>query len=244
MAQQRRWKHCELRGGDWLDAGTEPAVTFYGHTLQLLTDPDKVFARFGNGTRGAVKQAVKNGVIVEISRDRSAVRDFYALQVQTRKKHGVPPQPASFFDHVHEKMIEGGFGFTSLAKVEGRTVAGAVFLATAKRAVYKFAASDSEYAKTRGSNLVLWEAIRHLIVNGCEQLHFGRTSPDNDGLRNFKLSWGAEEEMIPYTRFETKQLNWVPVARHDGEGISNLISRALPSAVNRFAGEILYPHLD
>ncbi|MFL6514836.1 MAG: lipid II:glycine glycyltransferase FemX [Chthoniobacterales bacterium] len=244
MAQQRRWKYCELRGGDWIDGATDPAVTFYGHTLQLSTDPEKVFVRFSNGTRGAVKQATKNGVIVEISRDRQAMCDFYALQVQTRKKHGVPPQPASFFDNVHEKMIEGGFGFISLAKFEGRTVAGAVFLATPKRAVYKFAASDSDSIHSRGNHLVLWEAIRHLIVNGCEQLHFGRTSPDNAGLRNFKLSWGAEEEMISYTRFDTKQRHWLPVVRHEGEGMSNRISRALPSAVNRFAGEILYPHLD
>jgi GNAT acetyltransferase-like protein len=244
LAQDRRWRHCELRGGEWLDQGTEPAVTFYGHALELLPDPDALFARFGNGTRGAIKQAIKNGVVVEISRDQSGIRDFYGLQVQTRKKHGVPPQPFSFFDNIHRKLIDGGLGFTALAKLEGRIVAGAVFLATEKRAVYKFAASDSDYAKSRGNNLVLWEAIRHLALNGCGQLHFGRSSPDHEGLRRFKLSWGAEEEMIQYTRFETKQLRWLPAVRHDSEGMSNRVFRALPSAVNRFVGAMLYPHLD
>jgi CelD/BcsL family acetyltransferase involved in cellulose biosynthesis len=244
FARTRNWKYCEIRGGELMEDSVASEVTFYGHTLQLLPDPDAVFAQFGNGTRGAVKQAIKNGVTVEISRDAAAIKEFYRLQVQTRQKHGVPPQPFAFFDNVHKKMIVDGLGFTVLARAQGRIVAGAVFLRNAQHALYKFAASDSEFSKTRGNNLVLWEAIRYLIANGCGRLNFGRTSPDHDGLRRFKLSWGAAEEMIQYQQFDVKQGCWAAAVRRDSDGIQNSIIRKLPTSINRLAGAMLYPHLD
>ncbi|HJT82489.1 MAG TPA: GNAT family N-acetyltransferase, partial [Chthoniobacterales bacterium] len=244
LCRQRKWRHCEIRGGNLVENGSERVPTFYGHTLQLGPDSDALFARFGNGTRGAVKQAIKNGVTVEISRDLAAVKQFYALQVETRKKHGIPPQPFAFFANVHQRMIADGTGFTALARHADHVVAGAIFLRNNTRAVYKFAASDSDYTKTRGNNLVLWEAIRHLVSSGCEQLDFGRTSPDHDGLRKFKLSWGAEEELIQYSQFDVKQGRWSQTVRDAREGLANQIFRKLPSAANRLAGALLYPHLD
>jgi lipid II:glycine glycyltransferase (peptidoglycan interpeptide bridge formation enzyme) len=244
LARQRAWKYCEIRGGDLFDESAEPLMTFYGHRLQLLSDPDAIFERLGNGTKGAVRQAIKSGGVAEISRDEAAVKEFYSLQVQTRRKHGVPPQPFAFFANVHKKMIAKGLGFTVLARDEGRIVAGAIFLHNEKRAIYKFAASNADVAKTRGNNLVLWEAIQHLIRKGCEELDFGRTSPDQEGLRRFKLSWGAEEEMIRYNQFDVTGDRWATAIRRDRQGIQNRIFRTLPLAVNRLAGAMLYPHLD
>lgn len=244
LCRRRKWRHLELRGDNQLDGVCEHVPTFYGHTLYLGSDPDALFATFANGTAGAVKQAIKNGVTVEISRDSAAVKNFYSLQVETRKKHGIPPQPYTFFANVHCKMIAAGLGFTALARSAGRVIAGAIFLQNTRRAVYKFAASDPEFSTSRGNNLVLWEAIRHLISSGCEQLDFGRTSPDHDGLRRFKLSWGAEEKLIRYSQFDVKHGRWSQQIRHDREGIANRIFRNLPSAANRLAGAMLYPHLD
>jgi hypothetical protein len=244
FGRQRGWKYCEIRGGELSGAAAEPALTFYGHTLRLSAEADAVFAGFASGAKRAIRQAIRNGVNAEISRDRVAVQEFYKLHVQTRKRHGVPPQPLAFFANVHMTMIESGLGFTVLARSKGRTVAGAIFFRNAKRALYKFAASDIEFTNSRGNNLVLWTAIQYLIGQGCEELHFGRTSPDNDGLRRFKLSWGAEETMIQYTQLDVKQERWAPAIRRERQGLQNRIFRGLPSAVNRLAGTILYSHLD
>ena len=244
LCRQHRWHHCEVRSGDLLENQFEHEPTFYGHTLRLVNEPEALFERFGNGTKGAVKQAIKNGITVDINGDLAAVKDFYTLQVETRRKHGVPPQPFEFFANVHQKMIAAGLGFTVLARSGNQIVAGAIFLRSSRHAIYKFAASHPESGATRGNNLVLWEAIRHLISSGCEQLDFGRTSPEHDGLRRFKLSWGAEEKLIRYSQFEVRHGRWSQQVRHDREGIANSIFRRLPSAANRLAGAMLYPHLD
>lgn len=54
-------------------------------------------------------------------------------------------------------------------------------------------------------NVVLWVAIKTLVQRGADTLHLGRTSMENEGLRRFKLSWGSEEEVIRYFRFNTVQ---------------------------------------
>jgi lipid II:glycine glycyltransferase (peptidoglycan interpeptide bridge formation enzyme) len=243
LARRRNWRHIELRGEELIEE-SEPAATFYGHILPLMSEPDQLFARFGNGTRGAVKQALKNNLEVEISQELKAVEEFYRLQIETRKKHGVPPQPFRFFANIHKNLIKPGYGFTVIVRSGGQTAAGAIFLRNARRAIYKFAASVPALAKTRANNLVLWEGIRHLQAAGCEYLDFGRTSLDHEGLRHFKLSWGAEEHMIRYCRFETAQGRWCAGSHRNGDGIHQRIFRNLPLALNRLAGAILYPHLD
>lgn len=163
--------------------------------------------------------------------------------VRTRKRHGVPPQPKAFFANIHDTLIRAGLGFVVLARLGMRVVAGAIFLRFERKAVYKFAASDPRFGRSRANNLVMWEAIQYLTRTGCDLLHFGRTSLDNEGLRRFKLSWGAVEEMIRYYRFDAKKGKWTTAPSRE-TGFHNHLFRNLPLSVNRMAGAMLYPHLD
>jgi lipid II:glycine glycyltransferase (peptidoglycan interpeptide bridge formation enzyme) len=193
--------------------------------------------------RDAIRQAGKNNLTVQVLTTAEAVRTFYRLHIRTRRKHGVPPQPFRFFDKIQRHLIGSGRGFVTLAWIGSRPVAGALFLRLGSKAVYKFAASDPHYARTRANNLVLWEAIRYLVRGGCELLDFGRTSLANQGLRRFKLSWGAEERMIPYYRFHGRSDLPSQTPRQEN-GAHNRLFRNLPLALNRLAGAMLYPHLD
>jgi lipid II:glycine glycyltransferase (peptidoglycan interpeptide bridge formation enzyme) len=193
--------------------------------------------------RRAIRKAEKSDLRVEISEAQQAVREFYRLHVRTRRRHGVPPQPWSFFLNIHKEVIKEGDGFVVLAESGGRYVAAAVFLQFGKKAIYKFGASDEAYQGFRGNNLVMWEAIRFLTQHGCQSLHFGRTDIPNDGLRRFKLGWGTEEETIEYFQFDPQTEAWKS-SRRDGVGFYDKIFRTLPLVLNRFAGSVIYPHLD
>jgi hypothetical protein len=92
-------------------------------------------------------------------------------------------------------------------------------------------------------NLVMWEAIKTLVQRGADTLHLGRTSMENEGLRRFKLSWGSEEEVIPYFRFDTAKDTWVN-PRLPRSGSHKKFFGRLPLALNRIAGAMLYPHRD
>jgi lipid II:glycine glycyltransferase (peptidoglycan interpeptide bridge formation enzyme) len=107
-------------------------------------------------------------------------------------------QPRRFFQHLHRLFAED-LGFVLSAYKEGRIIASAVFLAWNGSLVYKYSASDYEHRRLCGSNAVLWNAISWACEQGLRTLDFGRTDSDNEGLRNFKRSWGAEEQQLTYT---------------------------------------------
>jgi Acetyltransferase (GNAT) domain len=241
FARERRWKHVEIRGGKSFQPASSSAAKFYGHTLDLRRRVDELADRFDSSVHRAIRKAKRSGVDALIVRNRQAVSDFYQLHVQTRRRHGVPPQPASFFLNIHEHIIRPGLGFIVLARYRSRFIAAAVFFHYGKTALYKYGASDNRFQEFRANNLVMWQGIQFLARQGAERLHFGRTDCENDGLRRFKLSWGTQEEALNYFRVDRSGREHA--ARHDSAFHKRIFSR-LPLAFNRLAGSMIYPHLD
>lgn len=241
--RDRGWRYVELRSGECLYPSGDLAAEFLGHSLKLSPDIDEIFCRFHTGARDAIRQASNQDLTVNILKTDDALRSFYKLHCQTRRRHGAPPQPFRFFARIQDHLISSGRGFVTLASLGSRIIAGALFLRGEQKAIYKFAASDPAFSRTRANNLVIWEAIRYLARSGCEILDFGRTSLANQGLRRFKLSWGTVENMLSYYRFHDGGHR--PVRRTDREtGFHTHLFRKLPLSLNRLAGTVLYPHLD
>ena len=243
LARERRWRHFEVRGPGAVPAGAAPSTAFYGHTLDLRGGPESLFAGFAGAVRRAIRKAERSGLRARVAHTREAVGEFYRLHVLTRRRHGVPPQPIAFFFRIWEEVIRPGLGFVSLSLSRARTVAAAVYFCRAGRAVYKFGASDEAFQEHRPNNLSMWEGIRFLCGLGARSLHFGRTSLHHEGLRRFKLAWGATEEKMEYFQFDSKSASWA-VARDKTAGFHTAVFRRLPSTLNRLAGTLLYPHLD
>jgi CelD/BcsL family acetyltransferase involved in cellulose biosynthesis len=243
LACERGWRYFELRGGRKMLPPSIPAAReFYGHNLALSHSANELLVRFASPVRRAIRKAEKSGLAAEVSTTWEAVLEFYRLHIRTRRRHGVPPQPLSFFRSIHKHVIEPGAGFVVLGTSAGKCVAAAVFLRFGKRAIYKFGASDDAFQGYRGNNLVMWEGIKSLKQHGVESLHFGRTDISNDGLRRFKSGWGTEEETIEYFEFDTGKEAWKARAG-DGTTFYNKVFRKLPLVLNRIAGSIIYPHL-
>ena len=237
----RGWKSLELRGGDQLFNGAPPSVTFHGHKLNLAENPETLFGRFESSVRRALRKAEKSGLRVEFSHTLQAASEYYALHCQTRKEHGLPPQPFDFFRRLHELIIEKNLGVIVTAKLGDRPVASAIFLFQGSSAVYKFGASDKAALDARANNLVMWEAIKWLASQGVKELCFGRTSLINEGLRRYKLGWGTEEYAIHYYKYDFRANAVVPM-KDEAAGWHNALFRALPSSLARCAGKMLYRH--
>ena len=243
FARERRWKHLEIRGGKSFQSASGSAPKFYGHTLDLRRPVDELHERFDSQVRRAIRKAERSNVSGLVLRNRQAIEDFYRLHVQTRGRHGLPPQPASFFLNIYEHIIKPGLGFIVLAQRDSLPIAAAVFFRFGKNAVYKYGASDKRFQEFRANNLVMWLGIQLLARTGVEKLHFGRTHCENDGLRRFKLSWNTQEETIDYFRVNPSGREHLVAAPSDSGFHKKIFSR-LPLAVNRLAGAMIYPHLD
>jgi Acetyltransferase (GNAT) domain len=243
FARERRWKHLEIRGGKFLQGAPSSVAKFYGHTLDLRRGAEELAARVASPVRRAIRKAERSGVKAVAARNRDAMNDFYHLHVQTRRRHGLPPQPASFFLNIYEHIIKPGLGFTVLAQRESRPIAAAIFFRFGRNALYKYGASDKRFQEFRANDLVMWHGIQFLLRTGVEKLHFGRTERENEGLRRFKLSWGTQEEVIDYCRIDRLGRQRLMTAPHNF-GFHKRVFGRLPLRLNRLVGSMIYPHLD
>jgi hypothetical protein len=243
FAHERRWKYVEIRGCKSFPLASNSTAKFYGHILDLHGRAEELIGRFASPVRRAIRKAERNGVATEVARNRQAILDFYRLHVQTRRRHGLPPQPASFFLNIYELVIKPGLGFVVIARHTSRPIAAAIFFRFGKNALYKYGASDQKFQELRANNLVMWQGIQFLARNGAERLHFGRTECENDGLRRFKLSWGTDEEAIDYFRVDPSGRTPLIAAPRDSV-FHKKVFATLPLVINRLAGAMIYPHLD
>jgi hypothetical protein len=240
--KNRRWSYLELRGGRaWF--GDAPASTaFLGHRLDLGAGEKALFAGIESAGRRAVRKAEQSGLSVEFSQSTGAIRAFYDLLCITRKRHGIPPQPFAFFSNIQRHVLAQKRGWVVMARHGGVAVAGAVFFHHGTTALYKFGASDEKYQNLRGNNLVMWAAIKRYAAEGFAAFDFGRTSLHNDGLRRFKLGWGAKEYPIEYVRYDLRAGRYV-TAKDESSGWHNRFFRMLPTPLFRLIGAALYRHV-
>jgi hypothetical protein len=243
IARERRWSYFELRGHSVVPINVPASESYYGHFLDLRIGSEMLISNFSSSVQRAVRKAQRSGLNVSIQSSPDAMAQFYKLHVRTRRRHGVPPQPRSFFINIQRHLISPGFGFIVIVECQKGPIAAAIFFKLGRHAVYKFGASDERLQELRANNLAMFEAIRYLAEGGVEALHFGRTETENQGLRRFKLSWGATEETIDYARFDTASASWKHCCDRRSTFHKRLF-RALPASLNRLAGAIIYPHLD
>ena len=242
FGKTRGWKSIELRGGrNFFRAETPASVSFYGHELDLAGGESLLFEKMDGAGRRAVRKAEKDGVTVEISQSLEAMKIFYGLQCLTRQRHGLPPQPWGFFLNIHRHVLSQNVGLIAVASHSGKKIAASVCFYLGGRAIYKYGASDFAQQHLRGSNLVMWAAMKWLAANGAKTLDLGKTALANEGLRRFKLNLGARERAVEYVKFDLRRE--VFVTEPDGvAGWHNRVFRAMPVWASRLAGGFLYRH--
>ena len=170
LAQQCRWKHLEIRGGKSLVLSPNPFTNFMGHTLDLRSGIKELLTRFASPVRRAIRKAERSDVTAVIVRNRVAINDFYHLHVQTRRRHGLPPQSISFFLSIYEHIIKAGLGFIVLAQRGSERIAAAIFFRFGNNAVYKY--GNKSFQDLRANNLVMWQGIQFLAARRRREAAF------------------------------------------------------------------------
>ena len=110
-----KWRYIEWREGKHYFQETMPSVSFYSHELILENDEDSIFSKFRDSTRRNIQKAQKQGVQVDIYQSFESVKNYFHLNRQTRKAHGLPPQPFSFFRKIYRHIISKQKGIVVLA---------------------------------------------------------------------------------------------------------------------------------
>ncbi len=241
--KERKWKYIEWRGGDSFFGDAGSCAEFFGHTLDLTRSEQEIFASFRESNRRNINKAARDGVKAAIDNSMCGIGIYYRLHCNTRRMHGLPPQPFSFFKKIQELVINQGNGITMLAWSGSTPVAGAIFFHFAGKAVYKYGASERIYQHLRPNNLLMWEAVRYYSEKGLKSLDFGRTETENQGLLQFKRGWGTTENTIRYFRYDLRKEAFAGNMKSRLHGRHNAIFRHTPIPLLKLAGSILYRHI-
>lgn len=220
-----------------------PSITSRGrlnHVLALDPDPLVVERRFRASVRRNVRTARASGLQLRRAATESDMVDvFYRLQLMTRRRLGLPAQPRRFFRRLWRDVVSPGLGHLTIVEMGGTPVAAGAFLTWNGVTIYKYGASDPSAWRLRPNNLLFAEEIAEACRTGCSTFHFGRTDVDDEGLRRFKLGWGAEETPL--------QTTWFGATRYHERSAPPPMLRALirrsPLIVSRTIGSALYRYV-
>lgn len=241
FGKEAGWKTVELRGGQRHLTDKIFSSQYVTHTLALDPMTSDVRAGFRSSTRRNIKKAEKAGVEIDAGTTPASITAFYRLHCITRKRHGLPPQPRAFFKNIHQHVLSKQMGIVVTARFEGQPVAAAVFFHFNGNAIYKYGASDVTHQHHRANNAVMDAAIKHYRELGMKTFSFGRTSPENHGLLQFKRGWGAEEQSVKYFCYDPRHGSYIKSSNR-ADGWSSLFKR-LPLPMLRFTGTLLYRHV-
>ncbi len=215
----------------------DAAPRYYIDIIRLENGPEAAYGDFHKDcVRRAIAKAERNGVEIVEAGGLEGMKAYYSLHLATRKRHGVPPQPFSFFGNVHETLSPEGMASVLFAVKDGRRVAGMITLRLGKKAYYKFGASS--HACPPGANqLLMWRAMERAAKEGCIEFDLGRTAESNAGLMEYKARWGGERRRLNYFRLpERKRMI------EENRLVTNVIKR-LPVFSNRLIGELVYKYM-
>jgi len=217
----------------------QPRRAYYLHVLKLACDASAVMKGFKRTHRQNIGTAENRGVHIERGVELEHVRRFYQMQLETRRRKGLPVQPWKFFAALQKNVLARGLGFVLLAFKDDECLAGGLFLHWQQTLTYKYAASCDQGQECRPNNLLSWTAMRWGCENGMTAFDLGRSGLEDEGLCRFKRGWGAEEQPLTYCT-----LSAAKPGTGDGKLISRIepIIRKAPPWVCKAMGELLYRH--
>jgi CelD/BcsL family acetyltransferase involved in cellulose biosynthesis len=220
---------------------TGPAA--FTHAVDLTVGSASLFGALDRSqVQRGIKRSRRDGVTIRRGdRESDLTKIFYDLHLRTRRRHGIPVQPRTFFELLWRRILEPGHGFLLLAYAGRIPVAGTVYLIGRETLTFKYSASRPEFWRERPNHAVIWHAMEWACANGFRTFDFGLTHFPNHGLRNFKRRWAAREEVLHRSVVADKPLPsrspYGPAERALGA-----VVRHGPLWMCRGIGELLYKH--
>jgi hypothetical protein len=191
--------------------------------------------------RRQVRHAVEDGFRISSGAGENLLIRFYRLQLQTRRRLGVPPQPLRFFSLVRDEFSRTSDFEVWLASRGGIDHAGVVLLRDGARLYAKWSAR-ALHSTNGASHLVFFSMLEH-YADKAVALDLGRADVRNVGLTRFKSEMGAMPSPLPYSYFPFLRLAFSAESPDRSAGLFAQVWRRLPLALTRAIGATAYGFL-
>ena len=236
-------KYVEIRPSSWEMDSDSPLVasqSFWFHTLNLTPPLDQIFRNLDKSCiQRRIRRAENARLLYESGCSETLLNDFYRLLTITRRRHRLLPQPHAWFRNLVAGMSPGVE--IRVARTGSIPIAAIFTLRHRGVVVYKYGCSDEKFHQLGGMPFLFWKLIEEARSAGAEQIDFGRTDLENDGLIRFKDQFGTTRRRLTYFRYPGSAKE-TRLAASDMPAARRLFS-VLPDALSSMAGRLLYRHI-
>ncbi len=214
------------------------------HRLDLSASIETLWAGIAPASRRAIRKAERSTVEIRPFAGDEDLQQFHALHVGLRKrKYRLLAQPLAFFQAIGRRFSAGGNWYPLGAFLDGRLIAGVIFLRWGDTLYYKFNASSEAGLDLRPNNLLIWNGIGLAHSLGCRWLDLGPSDDDQPGLIRFKRDFGAAESEVSHLR-----LTPTNAIEQDSRAVRSLLGEItalltgadVPDEVSAEGGAMLY----
>jgi len=221
---------------------------FYkNHFLPLDQPPEDLVKRFHPScVRRQLKRCQQNGLVLKTTCNYEDLRSLFYLYLKTRKRLGLPPQPFRYFEQLWQVFRPTGKLQILAAYYHGKPLASLLLLRFRERVSWEFIGEDQAYRHLNPTHFLLWQAIQRSYAEGFKLFDFGRTSPNNLGLMDFKRRWGTQVIDLPQFCYPgTLNRNSLSMTSDDSlkYQLIRFLARKSPRSLFPYLGEFCYRHM-
>nr|WP_255551240.1 GNAT family N-acetyltransferase [Granulicella sp. dw_53] len=242
----RRLKYVELRpstcyGIDLKRGALDISRRFSLQKIDLRPDLDTLYSGFHSSCiRRKIKRAEREELIYESGRSSSLLLRFRELLLLTRRRHKLPPQPASWFQNIVRSL--GDSVTIHLLSKDTVPVASIMTFTHKKVLTYKYGCSNAHFSNLGGTPLLFWKVIQQAKETAMEDLDLGRSDFDDPGLIKFKENLGAASSELVYFRNPVPEQK-LALRKPEKRDWARQAMTQLPDPLFAGVGRLLYRHL-
>lgn len=242
-SDRRKWRYVEfrpLRAELGADPFVVPGQSFWFHELSLDPPLNRIFESLHkDSVQRRIRRAEREGLVYEAGCTERFLEDFYRLLILTRMRHGLPPQPRSWFRNIVECLHP--HVQIRLARKDAEPVAAIFTLLHKDTVVYKYGCSDQRFHNLAGMPFLFWKLIEESKAAGLRKLDFGRTDLENTGLVRFKDQFGTQKRRLTYLQCRARAREAIEASSH--RLAARHVLSMLPNNVSSLLGSLLYRHI-
>ncbi len=171
--------------------------------IDLTKSEDALLSDMRRQTRYEVRRAIKQGIIVEKSRDEKVFREFHRIQAKTAKRQGFIPPNLKTLLAEREAFGENITIYTAKT-AEDKPIAYGMIVKGGLEGDYYEAASTILNRKMPGADALLWQVIKDLKTEGYKRFNLWGIAPAGQpnhryaGVTTFKTGFGGKiVEYVP-----------------------------------------------
>jgi len=250
LSRRARAGYIEIRTletGPWLAGrGFGESRYYLSHALDLGKPLDVLWRSFHRScVRQRISRAESSGLEIRAGREEADLRAFHRVLTLTRRRRSLPAQPYRFIESLWNVFGPDGKLRLLLAEKDGRIAAGLVLLVYKDRVSAEILGSDDAFNSLSPVHGLFWHAIRWAHEQGYRTFDFGRTSPANASLLEFKRHWGTSVRELPHFFYPAGEA--LRAARLEKSWKYRLArffsSERIPAPVSRWVGGFCYRHM-